>query len=164
MGMVGYFAAVDAATLRQLRRDPARIQAYLSRHDDARPDVEGQATDIVTVDTAWHGIHHLLTHLFDEAAETLALAVLGGEELHGGPARLLAPEQVRDIVTWLPDETVFASRFDPRSLGLSQIYPEGTWVRDGDQARDDLLVHYRRLAAFYRRAAQRGDGAILWIS
>ena len=163
MGMVGCFAAVDAETLRRLRNDPALIDEYL--HPD---DGESEPPHYVDVDKAWHGIHYLLANRADAGAEPLSWAVLGGEEfgeeIGYGPARFLTPEQVRSVAAWLPEDAVFKSRFDPRAMEKAQIYPEAIWVRDGDDALDYLVENYRELVAFYKSAAGRGDGAILWLS
>ncbi len=163
MGMVGCFAAVDRVTLSKLKSDPYLIEGYL--HPD---DGDSDPPNYIDVDKAWHGIHYLLTGKVDEGAEPLSWAVLGGEEIGEeigyGPARFLEPEQVHSIAAWLPDDIVFKSRFDPQAMEKAKIYPEVIWVRDGDDALDYLVENYRELVAFYRSAAERGDGAILWLS
>ncbi len=163
MGMVGCFAAVDEATLQRLRDDPDLIDGYL--HPD---DGDGEPPHYAEIDKAWHGIHFLLTGRADESAEPLSWAVLGGEEIGDeigyGPARFLTCEQVRSVAGWLQDDTVFKSRFDPQAMEKAKIYPEAIWVRDGDDALDYLVENYRELVAFYKSAAERGDGAILWLS
>lgn len=163
MGMVGCFAAVDAATLRRLKDDPELIDGYL-HPDDGDSDPPGY----VDIDKAWHGIHYLLSGSADVGAEPMSWAVLGGEEIGDeigyGPARVMAPEQVHSVAAWLPEDSVFKSRFDPQAMEKAKIYPEQIWVRDGADALDYLVENYRELVAFYKRAAERGDGAILWFS
>ena len=163
MGMVGCFAAVDEGTLRRLMHDPGLISDYL--HPDGGDSEPPNAIDI---DKAWHGIHYLLTGTADRGAEALSWAVLGGveigEEIGYGPARFLEPGEVQSVAAWLPDDTVFRSRFDPQAMEKAKIYPEVIWVRDGNEALDYLLENYRALVAFYKSAAERGDGAILWLS
>lgn len=163
MGMVGCFAAVDPDTLQRLRNDPSLIDAYL--HPD---DGDGDPPHYIDVDKGWHGIHYLLTGRSDAGAEPLSWAVLGGEEIGDeigyGPARFMAPEHVRSVAGSLPADTVFRSRFDPPAMEKAGIYPEAIWVRDGDGALDYLVENYRGLIAFYKSAAERGDGAILWLS
>lgn len=163
MGMVGCFAAVAPETLQRLRDDPSLIDEYL--HPD---DGDSDPPNCIDVDKAWHGIHYILTGREDVGTEPLSWAVLGGEEVGDeigyGPARFLQPEQVNGIAAWLPDDTVFKTRFDPQAMEKAGIYPEAIWVRDGDDALDYLLENYRELVAFYKSAAERGDGAILWLS
>ena len=163
MGMVGCFAAVDSDTLSKLKEDPYLIDGYL--HSDGG---DSDPPNCIDVDKAWHGIHYLLTGRTDEGSEPLSLAVMGGteigEDVGYGPARFLEPEQVRRIAAWLPDDTVFKSRFDPQAMEKAKIYPEIIWVRDEDDALDYLVENYRELVAFYKSAAIRGDGAILWLS
>lgn len=163
MGMVGCFAAVEPETLRRLRNDPTLIDGYL--HPD---DGDSDPPNYVDVDKAWHGIHYLLTGRADVGAEPLSWAVMGGEEIGEeigyGPARFLEPELVRSIAAWLPDDSVFKSRFDPQAMERARIYPEVIWVRDDMDALDYLVENYRELVAFYKSAAERGDGAILWLS
>jgi Domain of unknown function (DUF1877) len=163
MGMVGCFAAVDPETLRRLRNDPALIDGYL--HPD---DGDSDPPNYIDVDKAWHGIHYLLSGKADVGAEPLSWAVMGGEEIGDevgyGPARFLEPELVRNIAAWLPDDSVFKSRFDPQAMERAGIYPEVIWVRDDTDALEYLVENYRELVAFYKSAAERGDGAILWLS
>lgn len=163
MGMVGCFAAVAPETLQRLRDDPSLIDEYL--HPD---DGDSDPPHYIDVDKAWHGIHYILTGREDVGTEPMSWAVLGGEEVGDeigyGPARFLQSEQVHGIAAWLPDDTVFKTRFDPQAMEKAGIYPEAIWVRDGDDALDYLLENYRELVAFYKSAAERGDGAILWLS
>lgn len=163
MGMVGCFAAVEPETLRRLRNEPTLIDGYL--HPD---DGDSDPPNYIDVDKAWHGIHYLLAGKADVGAEPLSWAVMGGEEIGDevgyGPARFLEPEQVRSIASWLPDDSVFKSRFDPQAMERARIYPEVIWVRDDADALEYLVENYRELVAFYKSAAERGDGAILWLS
>ena len=163
MGMVGCFAAVAPETLQRLRDDPSLIDEYL--HPD---DGDSDPPNYIDVDKAWHGIHYLLAGSEEVGTELLTWAVLGGEEVGDeigyGPARFLQPEQVRGIAAGLPDDSIFKSRFDPHAMEKAQIYPEMIWVRDGDEALEYLVENYRELTAFYKSAAERGDGAILWLS
>lgn len=163
MSMIGCFAAVAPVTLQRLKDDPTLIDGYL--HPD---DGDSEPANCIDVDKAWHGIHYLLVGREEAGTEPLAWAVLGGEqvgdEMGYGPARFLQPEQVHDIAAWLPDDTVFKSRFDPKAMEKAGIYPDGIWEGDGDGTLDFLLENYRELVAFYKSAAERGDGAILWLS
>lgn len=162
MGMSGCFAAVDSAALKRIRENPELIERHLFPDDG-----EGEPAHYVEVDKAWHGIHYLLAGTADTTETPSGWAVLGGVEIGDdmgyGPARVLEPEEVRVVAASLPDEAVFASRFDPRAMSQARIYPDVIWERDGDEALEYLVEYYRPLLAFYRQAAARGDGVFLWI-
>jgi hypothetical protein len=162
MSMSGCFAAVDVATLKRLRDDPGLIEDVLFPDDgDAEPE------HYVEVDKAWHGIHYLLCGDADPTDAPPSWAVLGGEEFGDdmgyGPARFLTPDQVRRIAESLPDETAFASRYDPKAMTQAEIYPDIIWERDGQESLEFLIAYFRPLLAFYRDAAARGDAVLLWI-
>ncbi len=163
MGMVGCFAALDREAIARLKSDPDQVEAFL--HPDGG---DGEPPHYLDVDKAWHGIHFLLTGTADGGAAPLCWTVLGGEEIGDdvgyGPARILQPDQVRKIAQALLDEESFKARFAPEAMEAAQVYPDIIWVRDGNDALEYLVENYRGLVAFYRSAADRGDGAILWLS
>lgn len=163
MGMAGCYAAVDAATLALLKADPDSIPEFLFPDDG-----EGEPANYCDLDKAWHGIHYLLTGQADGGPEPLSLAVHGGEEVGEdvgyGPARFLTPAQVRTVSAALDriTEANLRARFDPRAMDAAEIYP-AIWGRDGQEALDYLVENYLPWVAFYRAAAQRGDGMITWL-
>jgi hypothetical protein len=161
--MVGCFAAIDPKTISELKADPDQIEGFLYPDDG-----EGEPANSIDVDKAWHGIHYLLNRDGDGGGEPLCWAIFGGDEvgddLGYGPARILQPDQVKSIAGALIDESVFKSRYAPEAMEAAQIYPEIIWVRDGDEALGYLVENYRELVTFYRAAAERGDGVVLWLS
>lgn len=165
MGMVGCFAAVSPATLRELKDNPEGLEEYLYPNDG-----DDEPPNYLDVDKAWHGIHFMRTGSADGGEEPLSLAVLGGEEVGEdmgyGPARILAPQQVQSIASALTSlgESGFRSRFAPQKMETAGIYPEVIWVRDEQEALDYVMENYEHLVAFYANAASRGDGVILWLS
>ncbi|KAB8195611.1 DUF1877 family protein [Lysobacter maris] len=162
MGMAGCFAAVDTKTLAELEADPGRIEGYLYPDDG-----DGDPDNSIDVDKAWHGIHYLLHGSADPGAGPLGQAILGGEpigdDMGYGPARLLRAERVRTIADALIDVSELRARYAPQAMEAAGVYPDSIWVRDGNEALDYLLEHYRELRRFYRDAAGRGDGVLLWI-
>jgi len=164
MGMAACFAAADAATINQLKADPGQIEEFLFPDDG-----DSEPPNCMDVDKAWHCIHFMLTGEADEGPAPLSLAILGGEEIGDdvgyGPARVLQPGQVRDIAVALSriDEPAFKARFDPQAMLTANIYLSEMCVRDGDDALDYLLEKYLALVEFYRAAADRDDGVILWL-
>ncbi len=162
MGMAACFAAIDSATSARLRSNPDEIEGYLFPDDG-----DGEPANYIDVDKAWHGIHYLLTGSADAGTPPLSWAILGGsevgEDLGYGPARILTSEQVKAISDNLPSEDVFKASYAPEAMEAAQVYPDVIWVRDGDEALDYLVENYKVLVEFYRSAASRGDGAVLWL-
>ncbi len=162
MGMVTCLAGIDRATIERLKADPGLVEDYLYPDDG-----ESEPPNCIDLDKSWHCIHFMLTGRAEGAGAPLGWAVLGGEEVGEdtgyGPARILLPEQVSEISSALIDEDAFRQRFDPTGLSQANIYLSEMCVRDGDEALDYIVENYRGLVAFYRGAAARGDGAILWI-
>lgn len=162
MGMAACFAAITTATADRLRANPEEIEGYLFPDDG-----DGEPENCVDIDKAWHGIHYLITGTADEGAPPLSWAIQGGTEIGQdigyGPARMLASEQVKAISDALPDEEAFTAAYAPEAMEAARIYPDAIWTRDSGEALEYLLENYRVLVAFYRSAASRGDGAILWL-
>lgn len=165
MGMVGCFAAIDPGTQEKIRNDPSLMEEFLY------PDGgDGEPEYSIDVDKAWHGIHFMLTGKSHGGEGPLSLAVMGGdevgEEMGYGPARLLAPKQVQEVAAALEKLTIeeFERGFKPAEMATAEIYPEGIWERDGKDALEYVLENYQQMVVFYRDAAARGDGAVLWLS
>lgn len=162
MGVAACFAAISPALVQRFMDDPDAIQDYLFPEDG-----ETDPAHSMDVDKAWHGIHYMLTGQAEGGEAPLAWAIMGGKEVGDdiglGPARLLTHVQVSMIAEALPDEDAFKAAFDPQAMQAAGIYPDTIWMRDGTSARDYVLEYYRDLVAFYRAAAQRVDGAVLWM-
>ena len=163
MGMVGYFTAIDGTTLEKVKADSNLITEILLPDDD-----ENEPENTVDIDKAWHGIHFMLTSGAADGDGPLFWAVMGGEpigeDMGYGPARILTPNEVfkiSDALTALPIER-FLTRFVPSAMTEADIYPE-IWS-EGQSSLEYLVDNYRRLVAFYKEAAARGDGAILWLA
>jgi hypothetical protein len=164
MGMAAYFASVGRDTLDELKADPSQLVGFLFPDD-----VDAAPANTIDIDKAWHGIHFILCEIAKGGHASLAAAVLGGEQLGEdlgyGPPRLLSPSEVQEIAAALDTVTpeAFEASFDPRAMSAAEIYPD-IWERDGRSALEILVHFFPNLAAFYRGAANRGDGAILWLA
>jgi hypothetical protein len=88
-----------------------------------------------------------------------------GEDVGYGPARILTPEQLKLVSKSFEeiDLEKFRKKFDPRSMDRD-IYPGGTWVKEGDEGLEYLVEYYKKLVLFYRAAAGRNDGMLIWLS
>jgi|SRR5882762_2700693 len=124
----------------------------------------------VDLDKAWHGIHYLLTGSAETNGTLASRVIMGGEDIGPdqgyGPAQLLYPEEVKAIAQLLEQTTpeMLRGRFKPKEMTRADVYPGVIWERDGDQALEYLLVDYKKLVAFYKRAAERGQAVIFAIS
>jgi len=163
MGMCAYFAAVDNEQIARFSQDPDQVSTFLYPADPAAGPAH-----TVDIDKAWHAIHFLLNDSASMDGSGGVQAIFGGEpigpDLAYGPARVLHPAEVRAIAAALSGvgETEMRARFSSERLAEADIYP-GVW--DDPEADLDYVLHsYLRLARFYADAAQRGDGALLYIS
>jgi len=165
MGMVACFAGVTAAMIDELKSDPDGVQEYLYPDDG-----DGEPPHYVDVDKAWHCIHFMLAGDAGMGPNPASWAFFGGEEVGEdvgyGPARILQPAQVRSIASALSSigESEFKARYSPNEMLAADVYLGDMCVRDGDDALDYIVSNYQNLVAFYRGAADRGEGAILWLS
>lgn len=135
-----------------VRADPRSAAALV---EDEPPD--GRRS--VDLDTAWHGIHWLLTGTAFEADTPHGQAIFGGEpigaDLGHGPAHLMEASTVRRIAAALESIRAadLADRVDFAAMTEADIYP-GFWgERD---IVEWLRPRYKALRRFYRRAAKRG--------
>ncbi len=123
----------------------------------------------VDLDKAWHGIHYLLTGSVDSNKTLASKAIMGGEDIGPdrgyGPAQLLKPAEVKAIAKLLAETTpeMLRARYKPKEMTRLGVYPD-IWERDGDEALGYALDAYKRLVAFYKLAASRGQAVILVIS
>lgn len=163
MSMIGNFVALQPEQLARFRADPDALDAFIYPEDD------GAIPHHVDVDKAWHAIHFVLNGDVWGGDGPLGLAVMGGEEIGEdvgyGPARFLTPTEVHQVAQALLDFSPeqFGSRFDAQALHAAEIYPQ-IWLDDHDEAREYVVSHYSLLVDFYRSAAGRGDGALLFLN
>jgi hypothetical protein len=124
----------------------------------------------VDLDKAWHGIHYLLTGSAESNATLASKVIMGGEDIGPdrgyGAAQLLKPAEVKAIAHLLEETTpdMLRKRFKPKEMTRADVYPGVIWERDGDEALSYVLDYYKKLVAFYKLAAERGQAVILVIS
>ena len=133
------------------------------------PAADGEALDL---DKAWHGLHFLFTGTAEGGAEPACFLLSGGEDTGedewGDPvARLLRPEQVRDLAAFLgaltPDE--LTRRFDPPRMTALKVYPAVIWQRadDAHPPLQYLLGAFEDLRVFAAAAAAAGDAVVVSV-
>jgi hypothetical protein len=162
MSMLASLASIDQRTLEGFQRHPSTIAAFIDKRDDTPPER-------LQLHKMWHALHYMLTGTVWSTEGPLGQAILGGKDIGPdvgyGPARVLAPEQVRASSEALAKVSVadFRSRFAPSTMEAADIYPSGIWVREKDTILDELTPLFENLAAFYRHAAARKNSVLLWI-
>jgi hypothetical protein len=165
MGMVACFAGATAATIDALKSDPSGMQGYLYPEDG-----DGEPPHYVDVDKSWHCIHFMLAGDAGMGPDPSSWAFFAGEvvgeDVGYGPARILQPAQVQSIASALSSIGLsdFKARYSPSAMQAANVYLSDMCVRDGDEALDYIAGNYQTLVAFYRGAAERGEGAVLWVS
>lgn len=131
--------------------------------EDEPPDPR----DTVDLNTAWHGIHWLLTGTAYDAESVAGQAIFGGEpvgpDLGYGPAHLLDVPTVRRIAKALSTISAgeLAERVDPEAMSAADIYP-GFWS-ERDIAEVWIQPRYKALRRFYQRAAKQGRPVLVAI-
>ncbi len=139
---------------------PRRVAALV---EDEPPDPQRG----VDLDTAWHGIHWLLTGTAYDAETATGQAIFGGEpigpDLGNGKAHLIDPRTVKRIAEALSHlkATDLAERVDPEAMREADIYP-GYWD-EVDIFQAWLRPRYKALRKFYRRAAGHGSAVLTAI-
>jgi hypothetical protein len=79
---------------------------------------------------------------------------------------LLKPAEVKAIAQLLEETTpdMLRKPFKPKEMTRVDVYPGVIWERDGDETLSYVLDYYKKLVAFYKLAAERGQAVILAIS
>lgn len=115
---------------------------------------------------SWHCLHYLLTGKSWEPVEsTLDKAILGGEEIADregvmgyGPVRFLGNREVREVAEALeafPIEARLAA-FEPEEAEKARVYVPG-------HDAEELKTYFEMLRDFYREAANKKCGVLLWV-
>jgi hypothetical protein len=160
--MIGNLRAASDADIARLLANPGEITRYLYGS-------RAEPCERLVLDRAWHAIHYLLTgsRLGGDAPLNFLASEgtpVGEVDVGYGPARVLSSQQVRQLASALimidPDEV--GRRVDLAQFQAEGIYP-GDWLRDGNDA-EFVVSNYRQLREFVMRAAQDGNGLILYIN
>jgi hypothetical protein len=162
MAMIGNLRPATDGEIERLLANPADITRFLYGSD-------AQAAEHVALNKAWHAIHFVLNgsrlggdgplnFLLDEGTP------VGEVDVGYGPARVLSSDQVRQIATALQliDPEEVAKRVDLQRFDDEAIYP-GNWQRNGYGV-DYVVSNYRDMRDFISRAADQGQGLILYIN
>jgi hypothetical protein len=144
----------------QLRQIPAELMDQL---DDEAVVAGLMDSDGLDVGKAWNGLHYL--YCGDAHGES---AIMDGEALdHGdtgyGPPTYLTPDEVASYATKLdkmPDDKL-RRRYKPDDMREEKVYG-GNW--EDPRELDWLIEAAQKVRAFYRDAASKGAGMLVYLS
>jgi hypothetical protein len=115
---------------------------------------------------SWHCLHYLFTGKgWQQADSTLGKAILGGREIPDqnevmgyGPARYLTPDEVSQVSAELDKFPIQerAAAYDPQAAEAAEVYVP-------QHEPQELRDYFMMLREFYRDAAEKGNGVLLWI-
>ncbi len=160
--MLGNVRAASDTEITRLLANPGEITRFLYGSG-------ADKCDRLVLNRSWHAIHFVLTgsRLGGESPLNFLASEgtpVGEVDVGYGPARVLNSQQVRELASALiliePDEV--ARRVDPRRFDEEEIYP-GNWGDNGYDA-NFVQANYRELRDFVLRAAQQGQGLIVYIN
>jgi len=162
MRMIGNLRPASDSEIERLLANPSEITRFLYGGD-------AESRERVVLNKAWHAIHFALTGSRLGGEEPLNFLVsegtpVGEVDVGFGPARVLTSQQVSRIAAALasiePDEV--ARRVDLTRFDQEVIYP-GNWQRNGFGV-DYVSSSYREMRDLIERAAERGEGLVLYIN
>jgi hypothetical protein len=160
--MIGNLRPASDSEIERLLANPSEITRFLYGADADR-------RERVVLHRAWHAIHFALTGSRLGGEEPLNFLVaegtpVGEVDVGFGPARVLTSQQVGRIAAALapiqPDDV--ARRVDLGKFDQEVIYP-GNWQSNGFGV-DDVINTYRDMRDLIERAAERGEGLVLYIN
>ncbi|MDQ6671944.1 MAG: YfbM family protein [Chloroflexota bacterium] len=160
--MIGNLRPASDLEIERLLANPSEITRFLYGAD-------ANTQEQVVLNKAWHAIHFALTGSRLGGQEPLNFLVsegtpVGEVDVGFGPARILTSQQVSQLAAALagiaPDEV--ARRIDVGKLDQELIYP-GNWRSNG-YAVDYVIASYRDMRELIERAAERGQGLVLYIN
>ncbi len=160
--MIGNLRPASDSEIERLLANPSEITRFLYGAD-------AESRERVVLNKAWHAIHFALTGSRLGGEEPLNFLVsegtpVGEVDVGFGPARVLTSQQVSQIAAALapiePDEV--ARRVDLTRFDQEVIYP-GNWQRNGFGV-DYVSSSYREMRDLIERAAERGEGLVLYIN
>jgi len=159
--MIGNFVAITEHDLQHLIDNPDEIESYLSSLDD---DVQ------IDVDKAWHGIHFILCKNNWSGDLPQFLTVLGGKEIGDdfgyGTGTYLDSKEVEAVSEYLEaiKYSELRKSFNPQEFESAEIYPQGIWIEEKEEAYDYIEEYLKELALFYKKCAKEGKAILKFLS
>jgi len=158
--MIGYFAMLDGEELKGLRDGSIEMEAFLSR-------IVLEEERCIDIDKAWAGLRYLLLGGREGPGPGAVDPVLGGkalgeEDAGYGPARTLAPDEVRSASEALGavDFDGLRGLFREAVLGNPEVYP----CYEDEEDFNYLEYNFGVLKDFFSRCAAAGKDMLLFIA
>jgi len=158
--MIGYFAMLDGEELKGLRDGSIEMEAFLSR-------IVLEEERCIDIDKAWAGLRYLLLGGREGPGPGAVDPVLGGkalgeEDAGYGPARTLAPDEVRSASEALGavDFDGLRGLFRETVLGNPEVYP----CYEDEEDFNYLEYNFGVLKDFFSRCAAAGKDMLLFIA
>lgn len=126
---------------------------------DKRVVEEIMKTEGLCLYKLWNALHYVLGgEDFGQSAALDGVPLMTNDNGFG-PPMYLTPEEVADYAEQLAamTEDELCQRFDPKAMERENVYgiPDGT---------DDLVELFRELRTFYRDAATKDHGMLIFLS
>ncbi|MGI9147108.1 MAG: YfbM family protein [Chloroflexota bacterium] len=162
MKMIGNLRPASDSEIERLLANPSEITRFLYGAD-------ADSRERVVLNKAWHAIHYALTGSRLGGVEPLNFLAaegtpVGEVDVGFGPARVLTSRQVSHIAAALgpiePEDV--AARVDLSAFDQEAIYP-GNWRSNGFGV-EYVTTNYREMRSLIQRAAERGQGLVLYIN
>ena len=161
MGMCELVMRLSKVQLNQIRSDSDKFWELRNQWRD---------TDhCIDLDKMWQGIHYLFNFSAWEGSPPAKWIIFGDSPIPSfdggyGPARYLKPSQVSEVLKLLDNtsEEELKKRYDPNEFSAASIYP-AIWMREKEEAYEDLIYFYRQLKSLYQKAVDAGEHVLMVI-
>jgi hypothetical protein len=159
MSMIGCYVSLSAADLAKLEQNPEYLDELL----------EGDGRPVTEIEKSWQAIHFVLNGDPWRGSGPLNNVVMGGKEvgddLGYGPARILSADGVKQTAGALGGLTAgqFAQKGAACGFASAEIYVYSDEDPTDQDIVEELTDYFEELKVFFREAAQRGDGMLLYI-
>ena len=152
--------------LKQLRAGRKKMDASAPNTVAASESPTANSSKELDLHKSWHCLHFLLTGTVEPTGDgPLRDAIVGGSEIPDeddvmgyGPARVLAPDQVRAIADALAN---FPLAEKIQNYDVQAAKTAGIYVAEHEKS--ELAERFNHLLRFYQDAAAKGNGLLLWI-
>lgn len=159
--------------IQHYKRIPENVLEEIHSNDSIVPQILHDAKfPKLSIDKTWDGIYFLLTEKSTsdgvDKSDPKGWIILGHDELGPdmgyGPARLVTPEEVSQIVQLLDSlkNKDVEKNYDSTMMNESEIYPEGIWEEEG--LKEWLMENYEHIKDFYKEAAKAGEAILIWTN
>ncbi len=162
MSMIGYLKMIDDTDLHHLDSDPALVEELI--------DQDCAKYELLEIDKTWAALHFAIAgDLYPDGDALLSGAIVGQHiidfDLAFGPPAFLLHEEVEKLSEQLEQMSLedIESALRSERFKESDIYPFSELEESEDGIVAYVLPYFDQLQAFYRLAAEKGKGVLIWI-